>query len=153
MNSSLTVLLCAACVLVGDAVVAETKQASTERSVAMRDAVKDINSRAKRDEVGKTQDPLTVDEVIAAIRLWDRKSMKVDDKTYAIFQEIASSQKLPPEAQFDFITRCNQCNGYNIEVWWVDLEVDRYRYRIRDRTLRCVASRPDDDRLEINNSK
>lgn len=154
MNSKLSILLLAACVIVGGAAIAETKKDSAAGSVTLRDAVKELNARAKKDEIGKTQEPLTTDEVIAAIRLWDRESMKVDDRTYAMFQEIAKSQKLSEGTKFDFITRCSQCNGYNVEVWWVDL-VDgdsRYRYRIRDRKLKCVTE-PNEDQFEIKEIK
>jgi len=154
MNSKLSILLLAASVIIGGAAIAETKKDSAERSMSLRDAVKELNARAKKDEIGKTQQPLTADEVIAAIRMWDRESMKVDDRTYAMFQEIAKSQKVPAGTKFDFMTRCSQCNGYDVDVWWVDL-VDgdsRYRYRIRDRKLKCVTD-PNGDRFEINEVK
>jgi hypothetical protein len=86
--------------------------------------------------------------------MWDRESMKVDDRTYAMFQEIAKSQKVPAGTEFDFITRCSQCNGYDVDVWWVDLVdgTSRYRYRIRDRKLKCVID-ANGDRLEIKDVK
>jgi hypothetical protein len=151
MKSKLSILLCAACLVASDGAMAETKPKDKAQSISLSEAVYDLNARALKDDVGKTQELLTTDEVIAAIRLWDREQWKIDDPTYAMFQDVAKSRKLPAGSKFDFITRCNQCNGFNVEVWWVDLGVGdkKYRYRIRDRKLRCVTDGPNEDRLEL----
>src|SRR6185436_14902715 len=48
MNSKLSVLLCAACVIAIDAAIAEEPKTNAQ-SVALRDAVNDLTARAKKD--------------------------------------------------------------------------------------------------------
>jgi thiol-disulfide isomerase/thioredoxin len=63
--------------------------------------------------------PVTVDEVVSAIRGWDRKELPVADSTYRIFQQIADAKVLPPGARLDILDQ------------WRDLgENDKYEYRI-----------------------
>ena len=108
------------------------------------DAIADFNSRAAEDEIGKVQPPLSEAEVIAAIRGWIRERTPVDDETYLAFQSIATTGLLPDRANLRFITRWTGYNGYDFDVWWVDLtimtgEKKGYTFRIRDQK---IASRP-----------
>jgi hypothetical protein len=108
------------------------------------DAVADFNARAMKDQIGRVQPPLTADEVIAAIRGWIRERTPVDEATYQVFQTIADTGTLPIGADLRFITRWRGYNGYDFDVWWVDLTVKKgekagYTFRIRDQK---IASRP-----------
>jgi hypothetical protein len=86
---------------------------------------------------------LTADEVVAAIRAWNRQEVKVSDETYRIYQEIADSGVLPPKAKLGFHRqwyRFDEQDEYDYLVWWIDLEVmtgerTGYGFRIRDERL------------------
>jgi len=87
--------------------------------------------------------PLTEEEIVAAIRDWNREEIKVDDKTYGIYQRIADSKALPPGAQLSFSNywyRYDDHDEYEFLVWWIKLDVmtsknTGYTFRIRDERL------------------
>ena len=66
-------------------------------------AVTAYNQKAAR--IGVREPPLTEEEVIAAIRGWNRTEYKVDDQTYAFCQRIADSKSLPAQAKLDWTPR------------------------------------------------
>ena len=108
----------------------------------LKQAVAFFNQEAAKDAIGRAEPPLTEGEVVAALRAWDRKRMKIDDPTYAVFQKIADTRKLPKNAKLRFLTRWQGYNGYDFTVWWVDIAVVRvsgsgYTFRIRDRKISC----------------
>jgi hypothetical protein len=111
--------------------------------VTLADAVKEFNRRAQDDATGKTQPALTEDEVVAAIRLWDREEEPVTDDIYKAYQAIADTKKLPEGATLYFITKClNPPRGHEFDVWWINLEIETgggYAFRVRHQMLR---SRP-----------
>ena len=93
-----------------------------------------------KDEFPKR--PLTEDEVVTAIRGWDREEHKIDDKRYGIFQRIAESRVLPPGAKLSFNYQWYHYRDDEHEslVWWNDLTVwtsktTGYTFRIRDERL------------------
>jgi hypothetical protein len=108
---------------------------------SLAEAVKSFNEQAKTEIfVGRNQPPLTEEEVVAAIRGWIRKQAPVDNDTYAIYEKIASTKMLPARATITFTTRWEGYNGYNFDVWWIDLsvmtgETTGYGFRIRDRKI------------------
>lgn len=87
--------------------------------------------------------PLTEDEVVAAIRGWNREQRKVDDNIYRIYQRIADSRVLPPGAELGFHLywyHFDQHDQYEFLVWWIDLDVMTSKdtgctFRIRDERL------------------
>jgi beta-lactamase regulating signal transducer with metallopeptidase domain len=87
--------------------------------------------------------PLTADEVIAAIRGWDRTKHPVADSTYRIYEEIAKTKILPPHSQLSFQDQWWQYSEQDNDeyrVWWIDLAVMTgknagYGLRIRDQKL------------------
>ena len=114
------------------------KQAAKEKSSLDR-AVDEFNKRAGKNPIGKFEPPLTSDEVVAAIRGWDRASVPIDDEKFALFEQIAATGQLPPGAKLssntNWVTR-----GFNYQVWWIDLDVmtdvnQGYTFRIRSRIL------------------
>jgi hypothetical protein len=113
---------------------------------SLRDAVAAFNERARNDETGKQQPPLTEEEVVAAIRGWIRERVKASGEVYAAYQRIADTGRLPEGAELDFTTGWVGFRGYDFDVWWIDLTIrtgpaSGYTYRIRDRKLRCRPSK------------
>ncbi len=92
--------------------------------------------------------PLTVDEVVAAIRGWDRQKVSVDDRVFRIYQEIAETKVLPPRAQLRFTLQWwHQSGEYEDEVWRIDLDVmtsetSGYGFRVRNQTLKRRVALP-----------
>lgn len=104
-------------------------------------AVQEFNQQALTDRAGKDQPPLTEDEVVAAIRGWNRKQIPAIDEIYQIYQTIADTKQLPADATLSYTTEWSGFNEFDFEVWWVDLNIQRgqgigYAFRIRDQKLR-----------------
>jgi hypothetical protein len=112
--------------------------------------VAQFNREAQTDSIGKTQNPLTVDEVVAAIRAFvrdDKPSM--NEAHYAAFQKIADTRILPAGSNLDRITHLIERNGYEFDVWWIDLFLHQnpslpdpavglgYNFRVRNVMIRC----------------
>jgi hypothetical protein len=124
-------LTAAACPVAGD-----------ESAVTLANAVKEFNQRAQRDATGRDQPALTEDELIAAIRGWDRGQVPAANEVYNIYQGIADTRTLPARANLTFTTRWVGFNKHDFDVWWVDLTImtgpnTGYTFRLRDRKLRC----------------
>src|SRR4051794_7511422 len=92
--------------------------------LTLAEAVKEFNRRAQEDATGKTQPPLTEDEVVAAIRAWDREQEPATDEIYKAYQAIADTKNLPGGATFEFITKCLGLNNHEFDVWWINLEIE-----------------------------
>jgi hypothetical protein len=90
----LRTLICVVAVL-GSAPSFQAEELAPAKSTPLANAVEEFNQRANNDDIGKWQEPLTVEEVIAAIRLWDRKQTPASDQVYDTCQEIAESRLLP----------------------------------------------------------
>lgn len=109
------------------------------RSIAT--AVELFNIQAKGDPIGKTQQSLTEEEVVAAIRAWTpSESDRVDDDVYDAFQQIAESRWLPEGSQLSYKTKWLGHRGYSFDVWWIDLSImtgerTGYVFRIRDQKI------------------
>ena len=115
----------------------------------LADAVRRFNLKTLSNPVGRTQPPLTDEEVIATIRGWDPSTHPVSEETFNLYQEIAETGKMPHGASLDSIQRWIGYRGFAFEVWWVDLTIDNgdgtgYSFRIRDRKLSSREVRPDD---------
>jgi hypothetical protein len=131
--------------------VAGFAQEKAKKGVPLLEAVEMFNSRADEDPIGALQEPLTTDEVVAAIRLWDRKRSRIEDATWNVFLRIADERIMPDNASLKFISECKNCNGYDCDVWWIDLQVGEgargYSYRIRDRKIKCSVRQKDSDEI------
>ncbi len=129
-------------------VLAPTAKPDDSKGVSLAEAVKQFNAEAAKDRFGKSQPPLTENEVLTAIRGWDRSSTPASDDVFATYQTIAETGQLPAGSKLRFTTRWTT-DRLDFDVWWIDLDVETgpkqgYTFRIRDRKL---ASRPLADNL------
>ena len=102
-------------------------------SMTLEDAVAQINKIAARHSIGKSQEPLTQDEVVSAIKRWS-DTVEVSDETRASFNQIATTGELKAGDELQFATGL-WSGGNFYTVWWIDLSVDNYTFRVRDRTI------------------
>ncbi|WP_442510399.1 protein kinase domain-containing protein [Novipirellula sp. SH528] len=97
--------------------------------------------------------PLTLDEVLAAIALWQtkRNEADVDNATFERFQRIARTHQLPSDIRFEFIPSFENAIGEWFYIWSVQILVPQvakpgstYAFTIRqhylDRDLQNVAA-------------
>lgn len=132
----LMILVCAHAAFLGVSKAAEPRP--------LVDAIADLNSKTAKEAIGNLQPPLTEAEVVAAIRGWVRRARPpATDETYLAFQNVATTGLLPDGARLDYTTSWSY-NGYDFDVWWLDLtlmtgEKTFYTFRIRER---LIASRP-----------
>ena len=104
-----------------------------ENQMSIRDGVAELNAKSKHHEIGKSQEPLTAEEVVGGIRRWLQEH-SVSSERRAKFERIADSCVLNPGDELSFATSLNN-SGHRFNVWWLDLTVDDYTLRIRDRTI------------------
>lgn len=119
--------------------------------VPLAQAVEEFNRRASGDAVGRLQPPLKAEEVVAAIRGWDKTEAHMGVPVFAVFQKIAKTETMPKGSYIRFIPGLIAVNGFDVDVWWIDLQVglDKYptdlvdvpMYMRRIRTT-YVSSRP-----------
>lgn len=106
---------------------------TAKNSMAIDEAAAQLNQISKRHRLGKSQVPITADEVIGAIRRWSH-APEISDETKAKFNRIAKTGTLSAGDRLHFSTGL-WSNGNYYTVWWLDLTVDNYTFRIRDRTI------------------
>ena len=117
-----------------------------DRSRFLDEAVEAFNARAKGTEgIGRDQNPLTVDEVIAAIRYTERpKEADVSDAVFHAFTQIAETRKLPDDARFEVLTSIDPGGDYIFHGWWVRIMLRKenggtYSFPIRSRLVRSLT--------------
>ncbi len=145
--------LATACVVALGAVIAASAfaaQSDTTETVSLKAAVEDFNQKARTHPIGKSQPPLTEDEVIAAIRGWiPEDTPRVTDDIYDKFQEIAESRELAKGADLSFRPGWTGYRGYSFKVWWIYLSIKTgkntgYTFRIRDQKISSRKMTPDE---------
>jgi hypothetical protein len=122
--------------------LAVARQALAQTSLA--DEVKKFNQSAAKDPIGKNEPALTEDEVVAAIRgCVKQKYPDMPAETYAAMKRIADTGQLQKGSAIEHLNSWGVINGYNFDVWWVDLNIPSsdgkggYTYRIRDRKIKA----------------
>ena len=133
----------------GKATRGDSPQAGRAEVQTLAAAVRTFNVEARTDPVGKSQPPLTQEEVIAAIRAWDPSTRPVPEETFDRYQEIADTGKMPHGATLHSTRRWVGYRGFTFTVWWVDLSIRSndgtgFTFRIRDRKLSSRQARPED---------
>lgn len=121
------------------------------QEISLQRAVDIFNQDAQRDVTGRTQPPLTADEVVAAIRAWDVKQQPMKKKFFQLYQRVAKSGVMPTGAYIFFTKGYVDFNGYDIEFWEIYMLVGLDEYPLSpsnptfDHTIRgrvYIASRP-----------
>ena len=93
-----------------------------DANVSLADAVKQFNEWAKKKEIGKTQPPLTEDEVVAAIRSWPGKEGPWAGELYNAFQRVADTRTLPRAWRLDGAER-SRFNNFDLDVWRIEMSI------------------------------
>ena len=89
-----------------------------------------FNKQAARETIGKTQAPLTEDEVIAAIR-WinaSRTESGVKEAEYSALLKIAETRQLPPGADLEVLTEFEPNDTVVVTAWSVRLRMPHGEY-------------------------
>ena len=112
------------------------------KETSIEEAVATFNRLAECDDRSKMQPPLTVAEVVAALRDWDCTEEKdADDKKFcADVWKIADTGKMPQGSFFDFdrgmggTSRVRGYKGYYVHTWeiFLYLHLDKFRRDLRD---------------------
>ena len=104
-------------------------------------AIEAFNSKSARHELGKSQPPLSMEEVVAAIRLWQPgPDTPVSPKLLGVFKQIAESKTLPDRAEFELLTGYDRGGKFVFDVWSVRIRIERedgssYAFLIRESVL------------------
>ena len=101
------------------------KDPSGPRTRSLAEAVRVFNARAAEDSIGKSQSPLTEDEVIAAIRwsLLEIDKLAVSDKTIQALRGIIDSRELPPRFELEVLTVFEPNDQMEVTEWSVRLRI------------------------------
>lgn len=118
-----------------------------EGPIALAAAVADFNLRATQDEVGKAQTPLTVDEVVTAIRSAGRHQLPLIEYQRRMMHTVAETQQLPAYSGLKFTTTWFSPSGYRCEVWWVELVLCSQEQQHDERLAAACSLRIRDHRL------
>lgn len=127
-----------------------------EEPTPIERVLSEFNRRAKYDTVGKTQPPITVNEVIARIgSLNQQQASSRTDDVMEIFRGIAETKVIPAGSELSVINRWVN-NDSVITVWWVDLKIQTGKgttngFRIRDQTISARAMTAD-EKVELKRS-
>lgn len=89
--------------------------------VPLATVVERFNSVARLDRIGQDQSPLTIDEVLTAIRSAGRHQLPLSESQRRQIHAIADTQRIPADAEIKFTTSYVSLTGYRCEVWWIDL--------------------------------
>ena len=120
---------------------APVKEDAAKAPKPLADAIRAFNARVVDDRIGKDQPPLTMDEVLAAIRWWrfHRKDTPVEDSEFEDFQKIAETRILPAGAEFEVIRGFQPNDRIEFTAWSVRIRMPRgtgsFAYRIRERMI------------------
>ena len=125
-----------------DSKLYELINAGYPKEISLDTAVTVFNRFAQCDERSKVQPPLTVDELVAAIRDWDCTEEKdtINKKVCADIWKIAETGKMPKGSFIDSDGSVNRVytvhdfNGYLIKTYEIYLYIwlDKYRRDMKD---------------------
>ena len=122
-----------------------TRGSSKSVGTQLSAAIKAFNAKSAGDPIGKQQSPLTGEEVIAAIRLMDRKDHPLaPDAILRSLERIAHTKKLPTRVEFEALTSLDPGGDFVFDTWYVRINLPKedggtYSFPVRSRIVR---SRP-----------
>ncbi len=119
----------------GTNVLRATEASTDSEAVPLAEAVAAFNRSDSMNQPGENEPPLTVDEVVAAIRTWDRRRHPVDDEVYELIKEIAESRTMPPNAWFRSIRRIGMLDLHTVDLGMTLADKSGFVFRIRDRKI------------------
>src|SRR4028119_926192 len=98
------------------------------KAISLAYAVNEFNRRARRTGIGKAQRPLTVEEVLAAIRDWSPEEDPIEPSMFEELQRAAKVGQMPKGAYLSFSSGSVSRNGYDIDAWNIHLRVGLDKY-------------------------
>jgi hypothetical protein len=99
---------------------------------SLAEATAKLNELTKDHPIGSQQPPITVEEIVAAIHRYAGKKIPADKRKK--FLAVATTKMLNPGDGLKFSTEL-WSDDIHVTVWLLDLTVDGYKLRIRDRTI------------------
>jgi hypothetical protein len=112
------------------------------QAVPLAEAIAEFNHASLADPIGGREAPMTEDEVVAAILLWERETdSPVSEALFRTFKDIATSRRLPGNAAFESLNGYDRGGDHVFDVWSVRIRMDRedgssYAFVLRERKLR-----------------
>lgn len=104
--------------------------------VTLIEALGQFNIDAKcHDVVGRHQPPLTIQEVLAAVRDTHRTDNNLSPSALKLFDRISQEQVMPKGSLIWYDWGYNQAGRYNLTYWkiYIYVELDRYPLDQKDR--------------------
>jgi hypothetical protein len=122
-----------------------TKASSHPDSTPLSEAIQRFNVRNAEHSIGKSQPPLTREEVLSALHWWIKKraELPITNAEFDKLQALVSTEELPPAAELEVLTSFKPNDEWQFEAWSVRLRMPRadgggsYAYTIRDRWLKA----------------
>ncbi|GAB5407144.1 MAG: hypothetical protein Aurels2KO_53750 [Aureliella sp.] len=126
----------------------DTERFTATGTISLHEVVPRFNEIARQHSVGKSQEELTFDEVISAIRRAVGTSKtagqpKMRESTQVALESTVQTGNLSEGDELLFATGYTS-SGYHYTVWWIDIVSGRYQLRLRDRTLSSRALTPEE---------
>ena len=109
--------------------------------VELSHAIASFNEESQSDSIGVSQPPITEEEVVASILLWESPAdAPISEKMLADFKGIAVSRALPGNARFESLNGYDPGGSHVFDVWSVRVRMERedgssYAFVIRERVL------------------
>ena len=93
----------------------------TAGAMSLAEAIRVFNARAAENPIGKSQPPLTEEEVIAAIRwsLLEIDKLAVSDKTIQTLRRTIDSRELPRGFELEVLTDFEPNDRMEVTMWSV----------------------------------
>lgn len=98
---------------------------SALEAITLSDAVREFNKQHGNHPVGKTQPPLTEDEVIASIRWALRERVSLSEADLHELKKIVADRRLTKGWQFEVMTDFELIDGQHLRAWSIRLSLLR----------------------------